>query len=285
MSEMNDLDDVGFVTPAPGNVIQALAAVSADLTAISKGREAQGYKFRGIEDMYNALHGPLARHGVVIVPRAVYHSVTPLDFGNKTADRGWHKVSLVVEFDVYGPGGTEDRLPTPGRVAVDAEDNTDKGFGKAMSYAYKNFCVQLFSIPTEDVAIDNEVPTYGYPPASDDAIKQLADRCRSLPDPWKGEAGQFCKDLMIALKPGRVPEDRAVLLANKLDALEALAAQAQEPPAASPDESEGNTAEEPSEPSGAQYVPDTEDPKMPDPTPRVPVDPNAPPPPPRRNRS
>ena len=54
-------------------VYQAIAAVMSDLAkeGISKDRKnaQQGYNFRGIDDMYNALSGPLSRNGLVIIPR------------------------------------------------------------------------------------------------------------------------------------------------------------------------------------------------------------------------
>lgn len=192
---------------AATNVIQALAAVSADLEAVTKARKVdgpRGYSFRGIEDMYNALHGPLAKHGVVIIPRAVEQATVPINFGNKTAEKGWHKVSLTVEYDVYGPGGVNDCLPRAGRVCVDAEDNSDKGYGKAMSYAYKNFAVQLFTIPTEDVSIDNEAPAGQHVPEMAHPGEQhaLLELLGSLDDHSKAKVAEFCKAIEVSPKSG-----------------------------------------------------------------------------------
>ena len=134
------------------SVFQALAAVSAEVGAVAKSRKAAGadsYRYRGIEDVMNALHGPLAEHGVILVPRVVEAS-QELD-PYKLGDKGWNRTRVTVEYDVYGPDGSS--LPQPLRVVGDALDNSDKGWGKAMSYAYKTALGQLFTLPTEE---DNE---------------------------------------------------------------------------------------------------------------------------------
>src|SRR5206468_6906129 len=55
------------------NVYKAIAAVQAQLAkeGISKGRKnvQQGYQFRGIDDLYNALAPVLSANGLVILPR------------------------------------------------------------------------------------------------------------------------------------------------------------------------------------------------------------------------
>ena len=54
-------------------IYKAINAVQADLaiSGISKDRKnaMQGYSFRGIDDVYNALSPLLAKHGLCILPR------------------------------------------------------------------------------------------------------------------------------------------------------------------------------------------------------------------------
>ena len=64
-------------------VYAAIAAVSAELatTGISKDRknEQQGYKFRGIDDVYNAIAPLMAKHKLVILPRMLSREQTVAD--------------------------------------------------------------------------------------------------------------------------------------------------------------------------------------------------------------
>ena len=52
------------------NIYQAISAVMADVEAIKKDKDnrQQGFKFRGIDDVYNAVHPILAKHGVFSLP-------------------------------------------------------------------------------------------------------------------------------------------------------------------------------------------------------------------------
>ena len=61
-------------------VYKAISAVAKELaeTGIKKGsRNAQqGFMFRGIDAVYNALAPALVKHGLVILPRIIERSVT-----------------------------------------------------------------------------------------------------------------------------------------------------------------------------------------------------------------
>lgn len=131
------------------NVVQAVAAVAADVGAVEKaGESGQGYKFRRVDDVLNALHGPLCQHGVVIVPRVVDYQSEPMERKN------WTRTVLTVEFNVFGPAGDA----VTAKAVGEAHNNSDKGPGVAMSYAYKTAMSQLFSLPTDDPTMDNEHP-------------------------------------------------------------------------------------------------------------------------------
>lgn len=128
-------------------VYAAIAAVSAEIatTGISKGREnkQQGYVFRGIDDVYNALAPILAKHKLVILPRVI---------GRNVVERQTQKggvlfyVTCDVEFDfVSAEDGSTHVVKTVG----EAMDSGDKATNKAMSAAYKYAAMQTFCIPTE----------------------------------------------------------------------------------------------------------------------------------------
>ena len=128
-------------------VYQAINAVQAALAqeGISKDRnnQQQGYKFRGIDDVYNALAPLLARHGLCILPRCTERVCTERTNAKGTA---LFYVTVRAEFDfIASEDGSKHTVATYG----EAMDSGDKATNKAMSAAYKYAAMQAFSIPTE----------------------------------------------------------------------------------------------------------------------------------------
>lgn len=129
------------------HVYTAIARVMAQLakTGIGKDRrnEQQNYKFRGIDDMYNALAPMLAAEGLMILPRLLSRDVT-----ERTTAKGGvlFYVVVVMEFDFVS---SNDGSTHTVRMAGEAMDSGDKATNKAMSAAYKYACMQAFCIPTE----------------------------------------------------------------------------------------------------------------------------------------
>ena len=74
----------------PKTVVQALAAVMAELPAIGKGdKSPEGYTYRGVEPITKQLQPLLAKHGVVIVPRAEILATVP----SPAMKDGWRALS------------------------------------------------------------------------------------------------------------------------------------------------------------------------------------------------
>jgi hypothetical protein len=114
-------------------------------TGVLKGRnnEMQNYKFRGIDDIYNALSPLLADAELCILPRVLTRQVV-----ERQTQKGGNLFYVVVEseFDfVSALDGSKHTVKTFG----EAMDSADKATNKAMSAAYKYACIQAFSIPTE----------------------------------------------------------------------------------------------------------------------------------------
>lgn len=131
----------------PGKVYAAIAACTATLAkgGISKDRknQQQGYNFRGIDDIYNALAGVLAANALCIIPRVLRREVV-----ERTTQKGGvlFYVTVEVEFDVVC---AIDGSRHTAKVYGEAMDSADKATNKAMSAAYKYMALQLFCIPTE----------------------------------------------------------------------------------------------------------------------------------------
>ena len=133
-------------------VYEAISAVAKEMAekGISKDRrnQQQGFQFRGIDQVYNALAPVLAKHGLVILPRITDRTVT-----ERTTQKGGVLFYVVVkaEFDfVATEDGSKHTVITYG----EAMDSGDKATNKAMSIAYKYAAFQAFCIPTEETAVD-----------------------------------------------------------------------------------------------------------------------------------
>jgi len=139
-----------------GAIYAAMAAVMKDVEAVTKGRTntQQNYKFRGIDDMYNALHGILAKHGVFTIPSVVDIQRTE----RESKSGGLLTVTLAkVQYRFYATDGSYVDALTAG----EGMDSGDKSCNKALAGAHKYALVQSFAIPTEsgdDSENDNPEP-------------------------------------------------------------------------------------------------------------------------------
>lgn len=128
-------------------VYEAIAAITAEMAkeGISKNRrnQQQGYQFRGIDDVYNALSPMLAMNKLCILPRVLSRDIVE----RQSAKGGTlFYVVVEVEFDfVSAEDGSKHTVKTYG----EAMDSADKATNKAMSAAYKYAAMQAFCIPTE----------------------------------------------------------------------------------------------------------------------------------------
>ena len=130
------------------DIYKAIIGITGDLIkegGIGKTRmnEKQNFRFRGIEDIQNALAPLLVKHKVCIIPTFVNRSTEQFDSRN-----GGKIFSTVVEgvFDlVSATDGSTVRVTVPG----EAMDTGDKSTNKAMSMAMKYASLLTFCIPTE----------------------------------------------------------------------------------------------------------------------------------------
>lgn len=129
------------------NVYQLIAKITAMMSksGISKDHknQQQGYKFRGIDDVYNTLGSMLGEVGLVIIPRVLNREVVE----RQTKQGGTLFYTVVdVEYDIIS---SHDGSKHTAKVLGEAMDSGDKSTNKAMSAAYKYLCLQTFCIPTE----------------------------------------------------------------------------------------------------------------------------------------
>lgn len=146
-------------------VYAAISAVAREMatTGISKDRrnQQQGFNFRGIDQVYNALAPALVNHGLLILPRITERTVT-----ERINQKGTVLFYVVVkaEFDFVSiEDGSIHTVVTYG----EAMDSGDKATNKAMSIAYKYAAFQAFCIPTEETAVDADAEVHNVRPAID----------------------------------------------------------------------------------------------------------------------
>lgn len=149
------------------SVTQALAAVIADLPGIGKDEknQAQGWSYRGIEQMTAALQPLFGRHGVVFVPEVLSTETVDVNVGGKV----WAEWRILMAWQVFGPGGDSIRVgPTIGV----ARNSGDKGANAAMTAAFKYALLHTFCVG--DRADDPDAHVAETPAQAKDAQEAAA---------------------------------------------------------------------------------------------------------------
>jgi len=136
--------------------------VMRDIGFVGKDQKnaAQGFKFRGIDDMINALYPCLVKHGVFITPRSVRFDQELKEVTRSSGKNGVDKhVAIMMEYDFFAEDGSK---VTVGPIPAEGLDSGDKATNKALSAALKYALIQTFSVPTQDMAeADLETPEIG----------------------------------------------------------------------------------------------------------------------------
>jgi hypothetical protein len=128
------------------NIYGAITQVMLEMDAVAKGRTnvQQGWKFRGIDDLYNALQKIMARFGVFTVPILI-KPILKESFTFKNGNTGFHVISEYT-FRFYAADAS-----FVDAVAIgEAMDQGDKAYNKAASIAHKYALLAVFCIPTEE---------------------------------------------------------------------------------------------------------------------------------------
>lgn len=128
-------------------IYKAIAGVIADVGSVGKDKvnKQQGFKFRSIDDVYNALHPALAKNKVFIVPEILEQTREVVGTTKNGA-----KMTMVIckiKYTFFAEDGSH----IESIIIGEALDTGDKATNKAMAIAYKYACFQVFCIPTEEM--------------------------------------------------------------------------------------------------------------------------------------
>lgn len=135
-------------SPAPAPMIHKLiAGVMGEMGAVGKNKQFDGqgrFQYRGIEDVVNALKGPLENAALYYVPEVLDRE----RFTHQTKSGGTlFYTFLRVKFTIYAPDGSS----VFGVTCGEGMDSSDKSTNKAMSAAQKYFLCQVFHLATADM--------------------------------------------------------------------------------------------------------------------------------------
>lgn len=136
------------------NIYQAIHGVMTDVGAIGKDKknQQQGFMYRGVDDVMNALQPAFVHNNIFVVPEVLEQTRE-----ERTTAKGAQLLYSIikVKFTFYADDGTN----VSATVVGEGMDSADKSSNKAMSVAFKYACFQVFCIPTEDM-----VDPDGYTP-------------------------------------------------------------------------------------------------------------------------
>lgn len=134
-------------------IFEALTAVMGEVGAVRKGEvnTQQGFRFRGIDAVVNAVAPSLRKHGVIVTPNLIEHQM--LDFETGKGSK-MYRALVRVEYVFHGPDG--DHLSAV--VMGEASDSLDKATSKAMSVAFRTALLQTLALPTDDPDPDSFNP-------------------------------------------------------------------------------------------------------------------------------
>lgn len=125
---------------------ELIGKAMGEIGAIGKDsrNQQQGFMYRGIDAVYNALNPVMSKYGLFICPE-----VQDMRREERTNAKGTVLIytALTIKYTVYAPDGSNISLTVVG----EGMDTGDKSVNKAMSIAMKYAMFQLFFIPTEEL--------------------------------------------------------------------------------------------------------------------------------------
>ena len=190
-----------------------LGIVKEEVGAVGKDRRGQGisYTFRGIDDIYEAAHWPLIKHGVRVYPQIVPGTLVRerLELTSKDGRVRYQtqlSCTLRVEFIDEDTG-----TGVACSVVAEGYDDSDKASGKLLSYGMKTALAHVLQIPTAVEEPDAERPDTSQDPEAviTKAVQKFLT-AKSVDDVntiWKA-LPKFAQGNKAVLDAGKAAKDR-----------------------------------------------------------------------------
>lgn len=137
--------------PKP-QIFAALAAVMDDVQSVAKKDKntQQGFNFRGIDAVVNAVGPALRKHKVIVTPCLLEQEYKTVEVGKNRTQMG--HVIVKVKYTFYA----EDGSWIEATVVGEAMDSGDKAVAKAMSVAFRIALLQSLALPTDEPDPDSQ---------------------------------------------------------------------------------------------------------------------------------
>ena len=150
------------------NIYKAINEVMKEIGAVGKNQKnsQQGFMYRGIDAVMNAINPALTNHGVFVVPEVLEQTRE-----ERTTSKGNLLIYSIckIKFSFFAEDGSHIEAITIG----EGMDSGDKATNKAMSIAFKYACFQVFCIPTEEM-VDPDAECHEVKPKKE-AEKPMTD--------------------------------------------------------------------------------------------------------------
>jgi len=132
-----------------GKIYAAISGIMADIGAVGKNdlNKSQGYKYRGIEAVMNALNPAMVKNKVFCIPEILEQTRE-----ERQSAKGNNLIYSIcrIRYRFFTTDGSYVDAITIG----EGMDSGDKATNKAMAIAFKYACFQTFCIPTEELQDD-----------------------------------------------------------------------------------------------------------------------------------
>jgi hypothetical protein len=135
-----------------GEIYKQIPLIMTDVSAIGKNQKGPGYKFRGIDDLYNALQKVMARRGVFSTSE-ILHSERS-EIVSKSGAKGYLSI-IRYRYTFWAADGSSVPMDAIGECI----DYGDKASNKCAAIAHKYALLQIFCIPTEEM---QDPDAYGH---------------------------------------------------------------------------------------------------------------------------
>lgn len=190
------------------SVEQAWSAVKKDVGAISKSErnKQQGFNFRGVDTVVNAVSPVLDKHGVFVTPypEDITTTIYKTDKGTTM-----HSAIVKMRYTVRGPAGDS----FDGGAYGEAADAGDKAVSKAQSVAYRVFLLQGLTIPTDEADPDQDAHQRATPAQRQAPSQPNAARFTEIANAMTGAERAQLRTLLIQeglpSSPQEMSEDQA----------------------------------------------------------------------------
>lgn len=138
-----------------------MAAILKDVDAIGKNarNQQQGFNYRGIDDVYNAINPIFAKHGVYMTARILNKSREERATKDGKGVLAFTTLRMAYRFWADDGSWTETEAEGEGM------DSGDKSSNKAMAIAHKYALLQAFCIPTKELD-DPDAQTHEVAPVA-----------------------------------------------------------------------------------------------------------------------